>query len=75
MPQAYARGADGHGQRYGTARTPLNFNDRNIEEQSRYVHLNSCDYVVDFDLKDQVNALFVCDLFEHCFVIGENKWV
>lgn len=38
----------------GTSVIPSAMNDRNLEESSRYVPLNTCDYVVDLNLPDQV---------------------
>lgn len=32
---------------------PSDMNDRNIEELSRYVDINQCEYIIDFDLEDQ----------------------
>eukprot|EP01029_Cantina_marsupialis_P025929 TRINITY_DN68847_c1_g5_i1.p1 TRINITY_DN68847_c1_g5~~TRINITY_DN68847_c1_g5_i1.p1 ORF type:complete len:513 (+),score=67.46 TRINITY_DN68847_c1_g5_i1:202-1740(+) len=37
----------------GTSALLPNFNDQNNEEISRYVHLSSCDFIVDLELDDQ----------------------
>lgn len=53
LPQLYLPWEDG-----GTWIERENFNDRNEEEPSRYVSPDTCHYVVDLDLPDQVEEKY-----------------